>query len=131
MENLYLSCSECNRKKLPNSTIPVNECLNPCDHSENPADHLTFDDENIRAKSGSQKGTQTIRKYGLDRRDLDYLRLKQLQSFDKLLRKLRERQLRDGGRSLTDREKEIVASFKQPDHAFSLMFRVYLDEVDL
>jgi uncharacterized protein (TIGR02646 family) len=73
--NLYLSCPDCNRKKLPNTTIPVSDCLDPCDPSENPMEHLTFDREIIRPKIGSLKGSQTVQKYRLDRENLNYLRL--------------------------------------------------------
>ncbi len=130
-DNLYLSCHDCNRRKLPNATIPVSDCVNPCDRSENPIDHLAFDSEYIRPKADSQRGAKTIQKYRLDRPELNYLRLKQLQQFERFLRELRDRQLRDGGRTLTDSEKEAIASFKQPDHAFSLMFRVYLAKLGL
>jgi hypothetical protein len=65
--NLYLSCQDCNRGKLEHSQIPVSECLDPCDLAENPADHLTFDDEFIRSNAGSFKGMKTIQKYKLDR----------------------------------------------------------------
>lgn len=124
--NLYLSCYDCNRKKLSNATMPVSNCLNPCDTAENPADHLTFKHEYIRPRANSSKGCKTIKKYKLDRSELNYSRLKWVQRFEHFLRKLRERQLDNEGRKLTLREREAVNSFKEPHHAFSLMFRVYL-----
>ena len=82
----------------------------------------------ITAKDGSSKGLKTVQKYVLGRPELNYLRLKELQRFDKLLRQLHERR---GNRPLTGREKEIIRRFKQPDHPFSLMFQVYLEDVAL
>ncbi len=123
--NLYLSCQGCNRGKLDNSQIPVSECLDPCDLTENPADHLTFDDEFIRSKACSSKGMKTIQKYKLDRDELDHLRVRQLRDFERFLRQLYER----GGKgALTLKEKEAINSFKQTEHAFSLMFSIYLNK---
>jgi uncharacterized protein (TIGR02646 family) len=129
--NLYLSCPDCNRKKLPNTTIPVSDCLDPCDPSENPIEHLTFDREVIRPKTGSLKGSKTVQKYRLDRENLNYLRLRHLQKFRDVLLALKEHQIRDGGRPLTQLEKEALVSFKEPQHVFSLMFSVYLVKLEL
>ncbi len=125
--NLYLSCRECNKGKKPNKVIPVGECLDPCQALDEPADHLTFDAEFIRPKAASQQGARTIQKYGLDRESLNYLRLKQLQHFEKFLRKLQTQRIHAQGRPLTALEGEKIASFAQPHHPFSLMFRVYLN----
>jgi uncharacterized protein (TIGR02646 family) len=129
--NLYLSCPTCNRRKLSNTTIPVSDCLDPCDPSENPAEHLTFDDEFIVSKDGSPKGSATIQKYRLSRPELDRLRDKQLRRFYETLSKLQKRQVDDGGRPLTQSEKAVLASFKEPQHAFSLMFSVHLVKLEL
>ena len=128
-ENLYLSCHDCNRKKLPNKTMPVSDCLDPCDISEKPADHLTFESHCIRARANSSKGDGIIKKYKLNRPELNYARLKWVKNFERFLRKLRERQIQDKGRELTLDEKEAIHTFKAPDHAFSLMFSVYLSDV--
>ncbi len=130
-DNLYLSCHDCNKRKLPNAMLPVVACLDPCAPEEDPASHLTFDDDYIRPKAGSARGTQTIRKYQLDRDALNYLRLKQLQMFERTLRELRERQVRGGGRQLNAAEKELLSSFKEPHHAFSAMFQAYLSKLEL
>ncbi|MDI6793175.1 MAG: HNH endonuclease [bacterium] len=130
-DNLYLSCHDCNSKKLPNTSIPVSDCLDPCDLSEDTSAHLTFNDECIRPRNGSQKGAGTIQKYSLDRDELDHLRVKQIKNFERLLRGLLERQIQDGRDSLAPQEKEAIESFKEPCHAFSLMFRVYLTNVNL
>lgn len=131
--NLYLSCHDCNRKKI--GAIPVDDCLDPCRPTECPAecpaDHLTFDDEFIRAKNGSPKGERTFQKYRLDRDELNYARSRHLRTFERILRQLRERQLRDGSRPLRDREIELLTSFKQRDRAFSLLGRVYLAAIDI
>ncbi len=129
--NLYLSCPECNSKKISHRKAPVSECLDPCKPAENPADHLTFEGEYISPRPASQKGAKTIQKYKLDRGNLNHLRGRQLRKFMETLLKLRDRQIRDGGRSLTDSEKELLASFKEPHHAFSLMFRSYLAKLEL
>lgn len=126
-DNLYLSCADCNRKKLPNTTIPAGNCIDPCG-CDHPAEHLTFEDEVITAKSGSSKGFRTIQKYSLDRPMLNYQRIRALRRFDKTLRRLHERR---GARPLNEGEKEIVRQFAQPDHPFSLMFQIYLEQVEL
>ena len=130
-ENLYLSCRDCNGGKLPNSSIPVADCLDPCDPAVDPAEHLTFDDDVIRPKNESLKGAQTIRKYQLDREGLNYLRSKQLLRFHKVLITIQNRQVADGRRSLSTDEKEILAHFKTSDHAYSLMFVVLLERVGI
>ncbi len=128
--NLYLSCFSCNRCKN-HSKVALSECLDPCETKINPAIYLTFENEHIRPKNNSLRGAKTIQRYKLDRDGLDYLRVKRLQNFERFLRKLRERQIRDGGRGLTSDEREAINSFKAPHHAFSLMFSVYLVNLDL
>ena len=110
---------------------PANECLNPCDGTVDPSDHLTFTKEVSRSKTGSQIGAQTIRKYQLDRGDLNYARARHLQKLTEFLLVIRTLQLNDGGRSITREEKEAIASFGQADHEFSLLFRTYLTAVSL
>ncbi|MDM8514646.1 HNH endonuclease [Desulfobacterales bacterium HSG16] len=128
--NLYLSCPLCNGKKSYNIKIPVSDCLDPCDISENPSAHLSFDDEHIIQRQNSVKGAKTIQKYKLNRRQLRYLRLKQLQRFERFLRKLLERKNREGRKEFTLLEKEAILRFKEPHHAFSLMFNVYLSGIE-
>ena len=70
-------------------------------------------------------GEQTIRKYSLDRQQLNYLRSKQLQRFERFIRELLEARIR-GNRPFTQAEREAIASFGQADHEFSLMFQTYL-----
>ncbi len=121
--NLYLSCSGCNhakRKRDPG----ISECLDPCGAGHDPAEHLTFDDEFVRSRTGSAPGRKTVQKYGLNRDDLVQKRIRGLHYFERFLRMLYQR-----GLSLTAADKEKVASFAQPEHEFSLMFRVYLGGV--
>jgi hypothetical protein len=77
-------------------------------------------------KPGAPKGRKTVQKYKLDRLSLNYLREKELRKFNEFLLKLKERQVRDGGRELTRAEREAVRIFREPAHAFSLMFASYL-----
>ncbi len=128
--NLYLSCFSCNRGKIK-SKIPVSDCLDPCNPGVDPADHLTFEKEYIRPKNRSRKGLKTIQKYKLDRDGLDHRRVKQLHDFERRLRQIGERQIRDGGRELTTDEKERISYFKSPENAFSLMFSIYFKTNDL
>ncbi len=39
--NLYLACDEC-QGKLPNRSIPVSDCLDPCEPGVEPAAHIAF-----------------------------------------------------------------------------------------
>ncbi len=124
-DNLYLSCSACNRKKLSNKAVPVVECIDPCG-DDDPAAHLIFEDEIITTKNASPKGLRTIQKYSLDRQELNYSRVRALQLFGKTLRRLHEGR---GSRPFTEDEKEIIRRFEQPDHPFSLMFHIYLADI--
>ncbi|MCB0160477.1 MAG: hypothetical protein KDD83_20235, partial [Caldilineaceae bacterium] len=90
------------------------------------ADYLTFSDEYIRPRSGSELGANTIQKYRLDRDELTYKRVRALHRFEQFLRSLREH-----GLSLTEADREKIDSFAARDHEFSLMFRVYLEGVNL
>jgi 5-methylcytosine-specific restriction endonuclease McrA len=122
--NLYLSCRRCNDKQ-PNRAIPAADCLDPCDAAAEPKEHLTFEAEIIRAKNNSPTGYQTIRKYGLDRDELNLKRVRQLRRFDTLLKNMLRR-MNAEGRTMADGEREILRGFGQPDHPFSLMFSVYI-----
>ncbi len=129
-QNLYLSCQDCNRKKKSNLKIPVNQCLDPCDNKVDPKDHLVFEDELIRPKTGSSKGAKTIQKYGLDRPELDYQRIRQLRLFDELLIQISDN-LRRENRSMNEKEREAILSFQERQRPFSLMFHYHLDSVVL
>ena len=125
-ENLYLACDNCNNK-LPNRTIPVDTALNPCHHPDKEIQqHLTFEDEIIRAKNDSDIGRSTIQKYKPDSDQLDLVRLRAIQQFHKVLIRI-QKNMNKEGRMMSEREKEILLSFQQKDHSFSLMFAVLLD----
>lgn len=128
-KNLYLSYPDCNKHKLRNRTIPVTSCLDPCDLEEIPSKHLCFDAELIRARNGSDRGLNSIKKYRLDRADLDYKRLKQVQIFDRVLDHIRQTQISEGRKKMTAKEEELLRSFAQKDRPFSLMFAFYLEQI--
>jgi uncharacterized protein (TIGR02646 family) len=127
--NLYLACKDCNKHKRPNTEVAVTDCLNPCDTAEQPQEHIAFDDEMIRSFNGSQKGFKTIQKYFLDRESLNLQRLRRLHKFKDVLLAIRKAQINEARRTLTAREKELLAHFQQPDQPFSLMFRIYLSDL--
>ena len=127
-ENLYLACDNCNNK-LPNRTISVTTALNPCYHPDAEIQqHLTFENEIIRAKNDSDLGRSTIQKYKLDSDQLDLVRLRAIQQFHKVLIRIQNNMIREG-RTISEREKEMLLSFQQKDRSFSLMFAVLLDNL--
>jgi hypothetical protein len=129
-ENLYLCCKDCNGK-LRNTTLPNDSTLNPCASEPVHADHLAFKDEQIRAKNDSELGRQTIKKYKLDREDLDFRRQGALREFDKRLIQLQKYMNSEKRDEMTDEEQEILRSFKQVERPFSLMFSYYLSQQHL
>jgi len=130
-DNLYLACVNCNNK-LPNSTIPVTEALDPCKNTNDEIEeHLIFEAEIITARNNSETGLKTIRKFRLDTKLSDYLRLKQLDRFKDILLKIRENQIRNNRNEMTENEKVCLIRFAQADHQFSLMFRILLKKYGL
>ncbi|WP_437722833.1 HNH endonuclease [Sorangium sp. So ce861] len=129
--NLYLSCWECNRQKQPHRSIPVTDCLDPCAPDARPSEHLTFEEELIRARGGSARGLATIKKYKLDRDDLDLKRMKQLQLFNKALIRIKDAQIADGRKNMNENEKALLRTFCHPEFPFSLMFQAHLERHDL
>lgn len=127
--NLYLSCPTCNHK-IANRDIPVANCLDPCEPTVDPREHLTFVMEVIRPRNGSAKGNDTIRKYNLRRPELDLKRARQLQRLDDSLIGILKNMHADR-REMTTNEKELLQSFCQPEHPFSLMFTVRLESLKL
>ena len=126
-ENLYLACDDCNNK-LSNRTIPVDSALNPCRHLDKEIQqHITFEDEIIRAKNDSDIGRGTIQKYKLDSDQLDLVRSRAIQQFHKVLIQIQRNMNKEGRKVRSEREEEILLSFKQKDRSFSLMFTVLLD----
>ena len=130
-DNLYLSSTECNNK-LPNKTIPVNDVLNPFTNSdEEIEENLTFEDECITAKNGSKLGFDTIKKYRLDSPLLDSIRSRALHQFKDVLEIIRKNQIQEKGRDMNENELAALYRFAQPDHSFSLMFRLLLKNHNL
>jgi hypothetical protein len=129
-ENLYGSCRECN-DKIPSSAIAACDCLDPCDPNVHPAEHLTFQGELIRARADSPSGRATIKKYKLDRAELDLKRLRQLNYFLTALTRIQKRMIAEGRRRMTEDEKEILRGFREPSQPFSLMFTVYVERAGL
>jgi hypothetical protein len=124
-ENLYLSFRQVNNSKLPNLTIPVNIVLNPCSDSDEEIEkHLFF--ENGEISSNTAKGLQTIKKYRLDHPLLNIQRKNKLLEFMKTFLELKNNQIREKGRDLTEGEITILRRFASPDYPFSLMFRLLL-----
>ncbi|MBK8888283.1 MAG: hypothetical protein IPN46_17820 [Saprospiraceae bacterium] len=77
------------------------------------------------------KGSETIKKYSLDHALLIKLRANKLIEFYDTLQKLRNNQIKENGRDLTEAEIVILRRFAQPDYPFSLMFRLLLKKLNL
>ncbi len=129
--NLYLSCCDCNNGKPSNRDIPVADCVDPCDPAMDPADHLTFKDELIDVRNDSERGRQTIRKYRLDRPELDRMRARRLIVFLKAHDVILERMNQEGRNRRTPDEEAVLREFGQPEKPFSLMCRTYLASISL
>ena len=127
-ENLYLACKECNDKL---KGIAASDCLDPCDPDVRPGEHLIFDDEQIRPRNDSPRGASTIKKYRLDREDLDLKRSKRLKLFLKTYIKIKDCMIAEKRLEVSEAEKEILRSFRYASQPFSLMFTVYLDQIKL
>lgn len=128
--NLYLACQDCQGKQ-PNKDNPASDCLDPCDPTFLPGDHLTFTAEQITAKSGSDRGYRTIQKYRLDDDRLDSKRLKQLKLFYEAREEVRVAMIATERKEMTDFELATLRRFRERDQPFSLMFDVYLAKMGL
>ena len=127
-DNLYLACPNCN-DKLTHAVIPVQNALDPCrDSDETIAQNLTFNGELIQAKNGSQKGLDTIKKYKLNTELLDHLRLKVLKQLFTVVVDIQKRMISEHRACLNEDEKNSIKVFMQPDHQFSLMCKVYIEQ---
>jgi hypothetical protein len=120
-ENLYLACDGC-QSKIPNRSIPVTACVDPCDPATNPADHLRFDAEYISSRT--DRGEETIKKYRLKRDPLVSDRRRMLRLFYEELTKISETK---GWRTMSSEERQRFLRYRRPDGAFSLMFAALLD----
>jgi hypothetical protein len=124
-ENLYLACDECQRK-VPNQSLPAVDCVNPCDASIDPAEHLGFDAEFIRWKS--PRGQATVKKYRLSSKELDNQRRRELRRFDEELHEISRTK---GWAQATAVERASLRRYARADAPFSAMFRDLLDRYGL
>jgi len=126
-DNLYLACDNCN-DKISNLSISVNDVINPCGTTDIEIEsHITFVDEEITALNGSELGLQTIQKYKLSSKQLDYLRAKELKKFHMTLIEIQRKQVLDGRQTLTAQERALLIQFSHPDKPYSLMFKKLLE----
>lgn len=125
--NLFLSHKDSNQGKPSNIVIPNDTTLNPFVHTDNEIENnLSFEDECIIAKGGSVMGLRTIQKYKLDKDIYNILRSKELIKFMKTFMQIKDVLIQETRVNLNPDEIEILRQFAQPDHAFSLMFRILL-----
>ncbi|MCU0687557.1 MAG: HNH endonuclease [Polyangiaceae bacterium] len=127
--NLYLACERCNAQKADNQRSPVNVCVDPCDGSQKPADHLSYEAEQIVPRD--ERGRQTVAKYRLDRDDLDLKRARLLIQFAETREKIRIRMIAERREEMTEEEREILRLYGAPSRPFSLMMNVYLSRAGL
>jgi uncharacterized protein (TIGR02646 family) len=122
--NLFLSCDNCNNK-IPNRILSVSDVLNPCEDTDDEIEkHISFENEQITFLT--DKGEKTIKKFRLSTERLDYLRIKQLQSFTEKLITIQKRMNQDGRKKMSETEKDSLKRFAKADSRYSLMFAKYL-----
>lgn len=123
--NLYLSCSDCN-KKIPQDIIAIDEALDPLvDTDDEIKKHIMFVEETIIEVNSSVKGQKTIQKYRLDSKVQDNRRQRQLNKLFKTINQC----LRKGGvAGLTEQDKEIIRRYTYPSSPYSYMCECYLKD---
>lgn len=125
-ENLYLSCHKCN-DKIAHDAIPVEKVLDPCkDSDEEIKKNITFDDECICVRHGSEKGLSTIKKFHLDSDILDLKRCRRLKLLLKEIVQVKDSRSKDMRQDFTDQEKERLLMFTEHNQPYSLMCEIYL-----
>lgn len=130
-DNLVLSCDNCNNK-ADHSRIPVTDVLNPCcDSDEKIRQHITFANEQIVPKDGSELGMRTITKYRLDSERLDYQRMSRLNVLSKIYIDILRQMNREHREILTDAERCQLAAFTSPNSEFSYLCQRYLEKLGL
>jgi hypothetical protein len=129
--NLYLACTGCNNGKPSNAALPVARCVDPCDPTQDPDAHLLWRDEYVAERAHSARGLDTIRKYRLDRPELEGSRTKQLRLFDTAHREILLRMNAQGRAAMNPAEVELLRSFASPTQPFSAMFHAYLTRLGL
>lgn len=121
--NLYLACRGCNKKKASNLRCPVTKCIDPCGTALDPAEHLAYRKNEIMPRGDSERGRETIKKYALDRDDLQHARLLALLALERAVRVVREAQIARGGGPPRPTELEWLRGFADPSRPFSSMLR--------
>jgi hypothetical protein len=124
-ENLYLSCDDC-QNKIPNTSIPVTDCVDPCRIEDPPEDHLMFESEYVRYRT--PKGEQTVKKYKLNRELLVSQRRKMLQTISETILSMCKSK---GTDDFNASERAKLRQFAQSDHLFSMLCTAYLDKHSL
>lgn len=128
-DNLYLSCDRCNQAKKGRPDIAIEETLDPCDQSVDPADHLDARVEFARPRSDSPRGRKTIDKFGLNSLELMLLRSQWLNRFES------ELSLRIGAAARhravpadeqTKIKRDLAEEYARADMPFSWLFRAML-----
>ena len=122
--NLYLSCKPCN-SKATNQAIPAADCVDPCDSSCDPGEHLEFVGEELRYRT--ERGNATIRKYRLA--DGVGERRRVLQTIANMILALTKTKGRDA--LGVDERARLWRTFAHDDAEFALMARAYLRALDL
>ncbi len=128
-ENLYLSCHGCNHGKPTNKKIPVRECVDPCDASVSPEDHLYFVAEQVTEHPDSARGRQTIEKYRLDRPELDAARLRFIRKLHEEFHAIVSDIFREKRNGPTANERLRLRVFCNPSRPFSAMMRQQVEAV--
>jgi hypothetical protein len=110
--NLYLACDVC-QKKIPNTSIPAADCVDPCDAAAEPSQHITF--ESAGATFKSPRGEATVRKYRLNHLAQIAERRRHLLFFHDALERFRRRQIADGRAALLAEELAELVRFARSD----------------
>jgi hypothetical protein len=121
--NLYLACHDC-QSKIRHTSIPVTDCVDPCEAGVQPAMHLWF--QRWRAKWHTDRGEHTVRKYKLNEASQLAKRNVAFGEFTQVLLAIKDAQIAAGGRPITASELSKLRRFAEPDEPFSLMFACYL-----
>lgn len=138
-DNLLYACGQCNGAKSRNQPVDPTTgeilILNPCDNSNDPEDHISFEiesdvfDSKCIPNNGSPKGNNTIENLKLNKRvELRTSRMRAMWSIDVVLHKLVEA-IANGNmfainRSMVDLREEASA-----DQEHANLRRRYIDKM--
>lgn len=127
--NLYLSCHGCNNGKPTHDVISVRGCVDPCDASQDPSAHLMFDKGLITEVPGSIRGATTVRKYRLDRPDLDLARLKLLNRLKDEFTDIVAERARAPATTLSEAHRRRLLVFANPSRPFAAMMKAEVQRI--